>query len=73
MTVGWARSGGPVDSRDPMRTTSTRARVLRWVAGLATGTVVAAACNTSEAEAARPPDPLPLRTDCEGPIWAPAN
>ncbi len=21
----------------------------------------------------RPPDPLPLRTDCEGPIWAPAG
>jgi phospholipase C len=21
----------------------------------------------------RPPDPQPLRTDCRGPIWAPAN
>jgi len=24
-------------------------------------------------QAPRPPDPLPLRTDCEGPIWKPAN
>jgi phospholipase C len=33
------------------------------------------ASNLSEAfdftQAPRPPDPLPLRTDCEGPIWSP--